>query len=401
MNYKYKAINEIGEKFEGDYKAESQVDVLAMLKKNNYFPITIEENKSINIKLEFFSQKVTKKDIFIFCRQFSTMLNAGVDIIDCLEVLEKQIENKTLKEAVFEIHKDLQKGIALSEGLKRYPEVFPDLLINMVEVGEVSGNLHEIMERMAIHFEKEGYIENKVKNALVYPILLSVISLGVVIFLLTVVMPIFTSMFEDSGSILPGSTRILLAISNWIVAYWYLFIGIIVFAIFAIISFGKTNFGRLFYDGLKIKIPILKTMNINIITARFTRTLSTLMASGIPLLEALDVVGKVVGNMVVSNGLATAKEEIKKGIYMSEAIKDRNIFPPMVDSMISVGEESGSVSDLLYKTADFYEEEVETSIGKMTTMLEPILIVFMSIIVGFIVISIAMPMFDMVNTMQI
>lgn len=401
--YKYKAISKDGQVLEGCYKAQSQSDVLAMLNNNNYLPISIEEKKIKNrkVQLSLFDEKVTTKDIAMFCRQFYTMLNAGINIIRCLDILGKQIENKTLKKSIIIVHEDVQKGMTLSGAMKKHSNIFPELLINMIEAGEVSGNLDVIMERMAIHFEKENYIENKIKNAFVYPVLLSVISILVVMFLLVVVMPSFVSMFEDNGLILPGPTRMLLSISNWLIDYWYLFIGIIYLTIFSIISYGKIERGRMFYDGLKIKLPGLKSMNIKIITCRFTRTLSTLISSGMYLLEALDVVSKVVGNKVVSKKLDIVKEDIKKGVPMSTAIRDMNIFSPMVESMISIGEESGSLDELLYKTADFYDEEVENSMEKMTTMLEPILIVLMAIIVGFIVIAMAMPMFDMVNTMEI
>lgn len=401
--YKYEAISKNGQIIEGYYKAQSKSDVLTMLKRDNYFPTYIEENKdkTRGINLSLFSEKVTIKDIAIFCRQFYTMLNAGITIIICLDVLGKQTENKTLKKAVIIAYEDVQKGMTLSEAMKEHSKIFPELLTNMIEAGEVSGNLDVIMERMAIHFEKENYIESKIKNACIYPILLSVISIAVVVFLLIVVMPTFVSMFEENGSILPGPTRILLAMSKWLVDYWYLFIGIIILIVSSIISFGKTERGGMFYDGLKIKIPGLKSMNIKIITSRFTRTLSTLISSGMHLLEALDIVSKIVGNKLVSRKLEIVKEDIKKGVPMSIAIRDINIFPPMVYSMINIGEESGALDDLLYKTADFYDQEVENSMEKMTTMLEPILIIFMAFVVGFIVISMAMPMFDMVNTIEI
>lgn len=399
--YKYKAISEAGQVQEGYHEASSEEDVLIMLKSSNYYPMFIEEDKGTNIKKDFFSKKVTKKDIAVFCRQFYTMINAGISIINCLDILEKQTENKTLKKSTYNVYEDVQKGMTLSEAMEKHKKVFPPLLINMVEAGEVSGNLDVLMERMAIHYEKENNIENKVKNALVYPIVLSIVAIAVVIFLLTVVMPTFISMFETSGSILPTPTRALLAISNWLSEYWYLFIGIALFIIVGIISFGKTTEGRIFYDTLKIKIPGIKNMNIKIITSRFTRTLSTLLSSGIPLLQGLDVVSKVVGNKVVSNKLNEAKDDIRKGIPMSRTIKDIGLFPPMVDSMIKIGEESGALDDILYKTADFFDEEVEASLQKMTTLLEPILIVFMAVIIGFIVIAMAMPMFDMVNTIEI
>lgn len=398
--YKYKAISENGHILEGYQEAQSESDVIMMLKSNKYFPMAVEEESKADIRKSLFSKKVTKKDIAVFCRQFYTMLNAGVSIINCLDVLEKQIENKTLKNAVYDVYEDVQKGMSLSAGMNKHRKVFPILLINMVEAGEVSGNLDVLIERMAVHYEKENKIENKVKNALVYPVLLSIIAIAVVIFLLTIVMPTFISMFESNGALLPTPTRILLAISYWLTNYWYLLIIVMTVLILTVIHFGKSEEGVFFIDGLKIKIPGIKNMTIKIIASRFTRTLSTLLTSGIPLLQALDVVNKVVGNKVVSNKLDAVKEDIRKGIPMSYSIKNTDLFPPIVYSMIKIGEESGALDEILYKTADYYDEEVESAMQKMTTLLEPVLIVFMALIIGFIVISMTLPMFDMINAIE-
>lgn len=398
--YKYKAISERGQVLEGYQEAQSEAEVITILKSNNYYPIVIEEDRGSHVREELISKRITKKDLAVFCRQFYTMLNAGISIINSLDILERQTENRTIKRAISIVLEDVQKGFTLSEGMKKHGKVFPPLLVNMVEAGEVSGNLDVLMERMAIHYEKENKIENKIKNALIYPVVLSIVALGVVIFLLTVVMPTFISMFQTSGLILPTPTRILLTISDWLTLYWYIFIGIILLFIVALTFIGKTENGRLFYDTLKIRIPGIRNMNIKIITSRFTRTLSTLLSSGIPLLQALDVVGRVVGNKLVENQIKKAGEDIKKGVPMSRTIKDMNLFPPMVDSMIRIGEESGALDDILYKTADFYDEEVEASMEKITTMLEPVLIVIMALVIGFIVIAMALPMFDMVGNIE-
>lgn len=397
-NFKYKAVSENGQVIEGYHEAQSEEEVVNMLKNNKYFPMDIEEEIGADIRTSLFAKKVTKKDIAIFSRQFYTMLDAGIGVVEALDILKRQTENKTLKQTIDIVYEDVQKGMSLSEAMGKHEKVFPNLLINMVEAGEVSGNLDVIMERMAIHYEKEFNIENKIKNAFMYPIILSIVAISVVIFLLVVVMPTFIGMFEESGTALPTPTRILLTISDWLTNYWYLFIGMVLILIFGIITLGKSKEGRRFFDNLKIKLPGIKNMNIKIITSRFTRTLSTLLSSGIPLLQALDVVSKVVGNEIVGAELQLAKEDIRKGVPMSKTIRDIGIFPPMVDSMIGIGEESGALDDILYKTADFYDEEVENSMEKMTTMLEPILIVFMGIVIGFIVISIAMPMFDIYDT---
>ncbi|MBU5437505.1 type II secretion system F family protein [Tissierella sp. MSJ-40] len=401
MIYKYKAVSENGQVLEGYFEAESQTDVLTMLKSNSYLPVYIEEDLNTDVKLDIFSKKVNKKDIAVFCRQFYTMINAGIGIVKSLDILEKQTENKTLKKGIAALYEDVQKGFTLSEAMKKHEKIFPSLLVNMVEAGEVSGSLDVIMERMAVHFEKENKLENKIKTALVYPVALSIVALAVVIFLLTVVMPTFINMFESSGLALPGPTQALLTISNSLTQYWYLFVSMTIILIVAFLTFKKTDDGRRFLDSLKIRIPGVKKTNVKIITARFSRTLSTLLSSGIPLIQSIEVVGRIVGNKVVQDRLNLAAEDISKGVSLSKTIKDIDIFPPMVDSMIKIGEESGSLDEILYKTADFYDDEVEVALQKMTTLLEPLLLVFMAIVIGFIVIAMAMPMFDMVNTIEI
>ncbi len=398
MIYKYKAVSQSGEIIEGFFEGNNESDVLSMLKGNNYLPVAVEKDVGAEAQIDIFSKKVKKKDLAVFCRQFYTMLDAGIGIVKCIEILEKQSENKSLVKALGALYEDVQKGFTLSEGMKKHAKIFPSLLINMVEAGEVSGNLDTIMERMAVHFEKENRLENKIKSALIYPIALAVVSVAVVIFLLVAVMPTFIGMFESSGQALPRPTQILLNISNWLTEFWYIFIVMVVGIIVGFIAFKQTPTGRNFLDMLKLKIPVIKDTNIKIITSRFTRTLSTLMSSGIPLLQAIDVVARVVGNKLVHDRLAVASENVRKGVSLSRAVNEVGVFPPMVDSMIKVGEESGSLDEILYKTADFYDDEVEVALQRMTTLMEPVMLVVMAVIIGFIVIAMAMPMFDMVNT---
>lgn len=400
MIYKYKAVSQNGEVIEGFFEGNEESDVLAMLKGNNYLPVSVKKDISSEKKIDIFSKKIKKKDLAVFCRQFYTMLDAGIGIVKCIDILEKQSENKNLKKALGTLHENVQKGFTLSEGMKKHSTVFPSLLINMVEAGEVSGNLDIIMERMAVHFEKENKLENKIKSALIYPVVLAVVSIAVVIFLLVAVMPTFIGMFESSGQALPKPTQILLNISNWLTEYWYIFIPIVLALIVGFVLFKQTPTGINFVDTLKIKIPVIKDTNVKIITARFARTLSTLMSSGIPLLQSIEIVSRVVGNKIVHDRLEIASEDVRKGISLSRAINEVGIFPPMVDSMIKIGEESGSLDDILYKTADFYDEEVEVALQRMTSLMEPVMLVIMALIIGFIVIAMAMPMFDMVNTIQ-
>ena len=400
MWFKYRAVSKTGQPIEGVYEAESSNDVVAMLKDKKYYPVSVEEKKVNENRNISFPKKISKKDMGVFCRQFYTMFNSGISIVKCLDILSIQTENKKLRLGLNSVCENVQEGLSISEAMKKEEKIFPSLLINMVEAGEVSGNLDTIMERMASHYEKENKIENKIKNAFIYPAILSIVTIGVVIFLIVVVMPTFIGMFESNGALLPLPTRILLSISNSIKNFWYLYILIIGLAVGSLNAYKKTVSGKLFFDGLKIRLPIIKDFNIKVITSRFARTLSTLMFSGIPLIQSLDVVEKVLENSVISDKFEIVKENIKKGIPLSQTIDDTNIFSPMVVSMIKVGEESGSIDEILDKTADFYDEEVETSLQRMTTMLEPLLIVFMALIVGFIVIAMAMPMFDMVNTIK-
>ena len=400
MQYRYRAVAANGQIIEGLHDASTEKEVVSMLKSSNYMPISIEltaeSGSSMNISLK----KVTKKDLAVFCRQFYTMLNAGVTIVKSLDILEKQTDNKLMKKATISIYEGVQKGMTLSESMRIHERIFPPILINMVEAGEMSGSLDTIMERMAVHYEKENKIENKIKGAMIYPLVLAIVATTVVVFLLIAVMPTFVGMFEGSGMELPMPTKILLAISHSLQNYWYMYIIIQAFLIYGIAYYNKTEAGGLVIDTMKLKVPIFKDTNIKIATSRFTRTLSTLLSSGIPLMHGIDIVSKVIGNRYISLKLENAKEEIRKGVPLSRTIKDSKVFPPMVDSMIKIGEESGSLDEILNKSADFYDEELEAALQKMTELLQPLMVVVMALIVGFIVISIALPMFDMVNTIE-
>lgn len=399
--YKYKAVTYDGKKVQGQYSASSKIEVINMLKSDNIYPIEINEViSSKDIKdLKIFN-RVKIKDIAVFCRQFYTMLNSGVTIVNCLEVLRCQTENKKLKKTLGQVYESVQKGMTLSEALKRHKDVFPELLINMVEAGEVSGNLDTILNRMAIHYEKENKISNKIKSAMMYPLVLSIVATVVVVFLLTVVMPTFISMFQQSGTTLPTPTLVLLGISDIIKNYWYIIIAIITGLVYLFKKYYETERGRAYIDKLKFRIPILNGVITKIITSRFTRTLSTLLASGVSLIKALDIVSKIVGNKVIEEGINKVKDEVRRGMDLASPIDKLGVFPPMVVSMIKIGEESGSLDEILDKTANFYDDEVEASLQKMTSLIEPIMIIIMALIVGFIVISMVLPMFDMINTVR-
>lgn len=401
MIYNYKAVSNKGKIIEGSCEGENLDEVLEKIRTNKYLPISVEKSKNNRIRTNIsFKTKVGKKDMSIFCRQFYTMVDSGISIINCLEVLKKQTENKILKEAIGQVYNGVQRGMTLSEAMTKDKAVFRELFINMVEVGEVSGTLDIILYRMSIYYEKENNIESKVKAALIYPIILIIVSIFVIIFLLTMILPTFISIFESNGVALPVPTRILLNISNSLKNHWYLYSILLSILILTISSYKQTQSGRIFVDRLKIGLPGIEKINSKIITSKFTRTLSTLLFSGIPLIQSLKVVNKIIGNEVVVEELKEAIESIEKGLPLWKSIEGINVFPPMVKSMINVGEESGSLDKLLDKTADFYEGEVDMLFQRMNTVIEPVLIIIMAFIIGFIVIAMAIPMFDMVNIIQ-
>lgn len=398
MRYKYKSISADGRETEGLYVGDSETGLINMLKGKKELVLSIERDVQSEAQIELFKQKVKKKDLALFCRQFYTMISAGLGIVPCLEILVSQTENKTFKNAIADTFEEVQKGSTLSESMKQHADIFPTILISMVEAGEVSGNLDTIMLRMAEHFEKENKIENKVKAAMVYPAVLAVVSVVVVVFMLVFIMPTFVGMFEGSGVALPGPTQLLINISNSIKTYWYIYLAAIIAVVVGISMYKKTQEGRRLYDSLKLRLPVVKGTSTMLATSRFTRTLSTLLSSGIPLIQAMEVVSKVVNNSVIEERLVSSIESIRKGVSLSRTVKDVGIFPPMVDSMVKIGEESGSLDDMLYKTADFYDEEVEASIQRLTSMIEPLMIVVMGLAIGFIVIAMYLPMFDMMKT---
>lgn len=396
MIYKYRAISDDGQSIEGFYKASCEMEVLNMLKNNNFLPVLVEKDKNHQYKMNLFKLKIKKKDLSIFCRQFYTMTNAGMEVVPSLKILKDQTKNKLLKESIQSIYENIQKGYTISQALE-IEKVFPLILVSMVEAGEVSGNLDVILERMAIHYENETKLENKIKSAMIYPIVLAISSIIVVIFMLIAVLPTFVNMFSDSGILLPWSTRLILNLSHHIRTYWYIILGILMLFGFLIYYYKNTKIGERKIDSLKIKIPYIKRIHIKIITSRFTRTLSTLLSSGIPLLDSLNIVSKILNNKEIQERFTIEIDSIRKGVPLSIAMRNIGIFPSMVDAMINIGEESGSLDETLDKTASFYDEEVENSLEKITNLIEPLLLIIMAIIIGFIVISMALPMFDMIN----
>ena len=389
--FKYKAMKNDGTKTNGEYEANSREDVMEMITSNGYYPLKVEEvveSATINIK-----RKIKVKEISIFCRQMYTMLDAGVPLINALNLMSTQVTNKHLVEIVKVLEEDVRKGEMLSNSMRKFPEAFPTLLTSMVESGEASGNLDEMFLRMSTHFEKENKINNKVKAAMIYPIILACVGVAALAVVMIFVMPTFVSLFESSGSELPLATRILIGISDFMANHFIIVLGILIAIIVGIVIFSKTESGIYFFAKLKITFPLIKDLNRKMIVSRFTRTLSTLLASGVSLVESLPIVSAVLNNVIAEDEVLRIRERVVKGEGLSTPIEECELFPPMLSSMVRIGEESGALDDMLNKTADFYDEEVEQAIQTLTSMLEPIMIIIMGLVIGFMVIALMLPLY--------
>lgn len=393
--YKYRAMKNDGSKTNAECEASSRDEVLSMITSNGYYPLKIEEVIESK-KIEFtFMEKIKVKDLSIFCRQMYTMLDAGVPITNALALLSDQVSNKKFKTIIQEMDEDVKKGEMLSSSMKKHSKVFPQLLISMIESGEVSGNLDEMMLRMSTHFEKDAKIAGKVKSAMIYPAVLSVVAVAAIMIIMVVVMPTFIEMFASSGVELPMATKLLMGVSGFLSKNIILVLIIIIGSVVGFNFYKHTNSGIRNISIIKLKIPIIKGLNKKIIVSRFTRTLATLLSSGVPMVQSLPIVSAVLGNTVAEEAMDKIRERVVRGDGLSNAVGEHTIFPPMLSSMIRIGEESGALDDILNKTADFYDEEVEQAIQTTTALLEPALIIVMGVVIGFIIISIMLPMFNM------
>ena len=399
VSYKCNVIDIFGKKHNILHAAESPKDVIDFLKLHKFTVVEIKHKQTIDLE-KFTSKKIKSKDLAVFCKQTYAMLKAGVTIVNILDILKQQTENRRLKVYIGSMHEYLLKGHTFSEALRQHKGAFPDILISMVEAGELSGNIDVIMDRLSKHYEKEYKIENKISSAMTYPITLSIVCTLVVIFLLTSIMPTFIEMYLSSGVSLPKLTMMIINLSNLFKQFWFLIVLAITVFILMISFVVKIPRVKEKRDYIKLRIPLVRNLIIKIAASRFSRTLSTLLGSGASLLNALETVSGVTGNQYVCNKILEIKEDVRKGLPLSLLLEAQGIFPPMVYYMIKTGEDSGSLEEVLDKTADFYDEEIDTAIQRLTTLLEPIMIVVMAIVIGFIVISMVLPMFEMVKTVQ-
>ncbi|HEY4486030.1 MAG TPA: type II secretion system F family protein [Nitrospiria bacterium] len=383
----------------GELVAKTRDEVVGLLRKQNILVTSVSQKSSLlSGKISFGSPSVTDKDIVIFTRQFSTMIDAGLPLVQCLEILSNQTENKTLARVVGEVRQDVEGGSTYADALKKYPRIFDDLYANMVAAGEAGGILDTILNRLAKHIEKTAKLKKQIKSAMVYPSAVMGVAVIIVGILMVWVIPVFSKMFSDFGGELPMPTKIVVAASDISKRFApYIVVGGIVFYILIKRAY-RTAAGQRLLDATALKLPVIGDLVRKASVAKFTRTLGTLISSGVPILEGLIIVAKTSGNKIVEEAIMTARQSISEGKSVSEPLGKTKVFPAMVVQMIAVGETTGALDAMLGKIADFYEEEVDAAVAALTSLLEPLLMVFLGVVIGFIVVAMYLPIFKMAGT---
>ena len=387
-----------GEKKKGEIEAANEAALRGILRRQGLTSITVKQKpKNLSEYLPFLKQKVKEKEVVIFARIFATMINAGLPLIQCLDLLAQQEQNKTFAQIITAIKEDIEGGSTLSDALRKYPNIFDDLFVNLVAAGESGGILDVILQRLSNYMEKAMKLKSKVKGAMTYPASVLVISIAVVSLLLVKVIPTFQKMFEGFGGELPGPTQFLITLSTYAQKYFLVAIIALAVAVYAFRRYYKTEKGTLLIDDLILKSPVFGPLLKKVAVARFTRTMSTMMTSGVPILEGLAIVSKTAGNKVVENALIRVRKSISEGKTIAEPLLETGIFPPMVVQMIAVGEATGALDAMLSKIADFYDDEVDTAVDAMTALLEPFMMVFLGGVVGGMIIAMYLPIFKMAS----
>jgi type IV pilus assembly protein PilC len=402
--FAYVGRNRQGAVKKGELTAKTRDEAVEQLRKQQVVVTSLEEKSGMGGKFKFsLGSGLTDKDLVVFTRQFGTMINAGLPLIQCLDILSTQSENKVLRETVGDVKNSVEAGSTFSDALKRHPKVFDDLYVNMIHAGEVGGLLDTILTRLAKHIEKAMKLKGQIKSAMVYPTAIVGVAVIIISVLMVWVIPVFAQMFlEMSGGKvgLPGPTQIVINVSNFFQSYWYAMGGAMVAAAIAIKRYYATVNGRVVIDRLLLKVPIVGDLIRKASVAKFTRTLGTLITSGVPLLEGLSICAKTSGNKVIEEALMNARVSISGGKTISEPLAKCNVFPKMVTHMIAVGESTGALDAMLGKIADFYEDEVDQAVETLTSLLEPIMMVVLGTIIGFIVIAMYLPIFTMAQAIQ-
>ncbi len=398
--FNWEARSRAGAQQKGVMEATTKAQVEAQLKKFGFTSVTIkEEGKGFGFKLPGMgAKKVETKDVVIFTRQFATMIDSGLPLVQCLDILSSQQENPTFKEALLKVKENVESGSTFADALGKHPKIFDQLYVNLVAAGEVGGILDTILNRLAAYIEKSMKLKKQIKGAMVYPATVMSIAVVVVGVIMVFVIPTFAKMFEEFGGELPGPTKIVIALSNFLVRYLIVIIALF----FAVVSVFKkyyaTKSGQYLVDKLALNAPIVGPLIRKVSVAKFTRTLGTMISSGVPIMDGLEIVAKTAGNKIVEEAIYNVRQAISEGKTIAEPLQACGVFPPMVVQMIAVGEATGAMDTMLNKIADFYDDEVDSAVGAMTAMMEPLLMVFLGTVVGGLVVAMYLPIFKIAGT---
>jgi type IV pilus assembly protein PilC len=394
--FEWKGTTRNGQTQTGQVVADTKDAVINMMRRQQIVVTAVKE-KGKEIAFPKFGGGVPSQSIAIFTRQFSVMIDAGLPLVQCLEILSAQQDHKVFKRTLIQIRQDVESGSSLADAMRRHPKVFSDLFTNMVAAGEAGGILDTILQRLATYIEKSVKLNAQVKSAMIYPVAVISIACIVVAVILWKVIPVFAALFQSLGAELPLPTRVVIALSNFIADFWWL-IGILgVAGVYAIRRYHQTYKGKRVLDGILLKMPVLGLLLRKIAVARFCRTLATLTSSGVPILDGLTITARTAGNSVIEDAIMATRKSVEEGKTISEPLGDTDVFPQMVVQMIAVGEQTGALDTMLSKIADFYEEEVDVAVAGLMKLLEPILIAFLGVAIGGIVIAMYMPMFSLIG----
>jgi len=398
--YTWKGRTRQGALKKGEIEAVNEAAVMAQLRAQSLLPVTVKEKpKDVSEYLTFLKQGITIRELVIFTRQFATMIDAGLPLVQCLEILGDQEPNKTFKGIIRQVRSDVEQGATFADSLAKHPKPFDSLYVHLVQAGEIGGILDTILNRLSVYLEKADALARKVKGAMVYPSTVLVVAIGVVVLMLVKIIPTFEKMFEDFGGELPGPTQVVVNISHFMQNWIHFALGAIAIVVVVYMQARKRSLKfRRSTDALFLKMPIFGPLLQKVAVARFTRTLGTMIAAGVPILDGLDIVAKTAGNVVIEEALIDVRTAISEGKTISEPLAESGVFPGMVVQMISVGEETGAMETMLSKIADFYDEEVDTAVEALTSLLEPVMMVFLGGTIGGLLIAMYLPIFKIAET---
>jgi len=397
--YTFKARSLEGRLWKDTIEADSLEALEYTLNEKGYFVLSAREKKA---PLSFLkpSDRVTKRDLAVFCRQLAVIINAGVSIVEAVDIVGRQMSKKSLSQALSAVWEDVQKGKLLSQAMAAFPSIFPEVLRNMIRVGEASGTLDTIMNRMADYYENEDKINRKVKTAMTYPMILAVMTVAVVVLLMVLVLPTFSGILTEMGGEMPGITMVLMAISDFMTRNIVVILLLAALVVLLLTAYGKTDSGRYRYDTLRLKLPMVSDLTVKVITSRFARSMAILLRSGLNIINALTIMSTLIGNRNVEEKFQQCLDEVRAGRGIAYSLERVGIFPPLLIHMVSVGEKTGELDEMLLRTSGFFDDEVEAAITKMTTMIEPLMIIILAAVIAVILLSIFLPMLEIMNAVS-